>query len=505
MTVLGSIYKHTIGRVLPTTSSSSTVPFTPSKPISKKRKFDDEHNDDDDDDDEEGHTIYISRRRKRDEDEGNDSVITKRRRNDQDYFTPIVDGEEYESIAIEAPSMAEQTPQKPDRFLMPPPALDASRRKSRRMEEDESMLSLVDFEGASQLSVGTRANQPRTSDEFVNDYDMERARRHAAATTLPVNSGIWEQGEKDLFYHLSYRGFEPLLPRNWMTDFQTLPLSIYESEDDGQPPLIQVYKSNLEFRAIRALRELLELGKNMRDRVLADRSVRTETIIEKAMKRYFDWALSDAGIKLQTKNAADKRGTLPIHVIVKLRPNQGHAECLAELKAKMHHLRARHCSLRNVLASVEGGASGYPSPNSAGEGTWVADEANENSPVIYGFAIVSSLLLVWTLNSRVPAPVSMPRTRLQSSPQFGTDDGFLDDAESHGDAESDPRFYSEFDFSDPSKDVWHALVIAIAAMQIRREMMLAAERAGEEGLLEDLTTGFEHTSVVDVDEDDPDK
>ena len=37
---------------------------------------------------------------------------------------------------------------------------------------------------------------------------MEGARRHAAAVSLPANSGIWSQTERELYFHLAYRGFE---------------------------------------------------------------------------------------------------------------------------------------------------------------------------------------------------------------------------------------------------------------------------------------------------------
>jgi len=44
----------------------------------------------------------------------------------------------------------------------------------------------------------------RTLHELGN-FDMELARRQAEATALPENSGVWAEGEKALFYHLSLR------------------------------------------------------------------------------------------------------------------------------------------------------------------------------------------------------------------------------------------------------------------------------------------------------------
>src|SRR4051812_13969049 len=124
MTLLSSIYKHTLGRVFP-----STTPLKPSAGISKKRKAGDNNEYDNE---------AISRRRKREDSEEHKDVITKRRRVDADHFAPIVDGQTYESTAIEAPSLSEQTcgnvagtVRIADRFLMPPPVLNATKNRTR--------------------------------------------------------------------------------------------------------------------------------------------------------------------------------------------------------------------------------------------------------------------------------------------------------------------------------------------------------------------------------------
>lgn len=495
-------------------------------PTSKKRRFEAQDNNDNE---------PISRRRKREDSDENKDIITKKRRVDEDYYAPIVDGETYESTAIEALSgnyedhRDASVYREADQILMPPPPLTPMKTRivSRIIEHDGRRASM-DMDSVSQFSLGTKATQQRTPDEAINDYDMERARRHAAATTLPANSGVWESGEKELFFHLSYRGFEPLLPRNWMKDFPTMPLSVYERDDEEEPSLIQVHKTNGEFRAIRELRELLDMGKNVRDKVLSSPGVKREGLIEKATKKYISWALGDVGIKLST--SANALSPLPIHVVVKLKSRQTTTDCLLEMKQKLHALRTRHCRARNIHASVERHQSSYETPESEGE-TWIAESSEDDLPVLYGIMICKSILAIFTLNSRTPAPKtasSWPSVRddYRTSPaatestygnaiksvtcteanlQFkrsilpNAEEG----AELEDDSASDPRFISDFDFSDPAKDVWNALVIAIVAMQIRRDMLLLDEGRQGNDSLEDIRAGIEENSIMDID-DDPD-
>lgn len=479
----------------------------------------------------------ISRRRKREDSSEDKGIITKRRRIDEDYFAPIVNGETYESTAMEAPSGRHQadhdanTNRVADRTLMPPPALTPikTRAVSHIIERDGRGTS-VDMDSLSHVSLGTKPSQQQPSDEFMNDYNMEKARRHAAATDLPANSGVWERGEKELFFHLSYRGFEPLLPKNWMQDFPTMPLSLYERDDKEEPPLIQIHKPKAEFRAIKELRKLMDLGKNVRDKVLSSPGVKREGIIEKATKKYISWALADVAIKLPS-TSTNTIGPLPIHVVVKLKSRQTTTECLLEMKNKLHALRSRHCRARNIHASVEGDQTSYETPESE-EDTWIAESSQDDLPVLYGIMICRSILAIFTLNSRTPAPKTLgsrhpARGGYRPSPTatesiYGN--ARVSDASTEADMQlkhsnlvypeegeqleddsaSDPRFISDFDFSDPAKDVWNALVIAIVAMQIRRDMLLLEDRRKRVDSLEEFRFGIGENSTMDIDDDDPD-
>lgn len=518
MSILSSIYRHTLARVIP--SSPGTEDGTTR---SKKRKIEDIEDKE-----------AVSRRRKRQSSDEEVEVITKRRRIDNDHFAPIVDGEAYESTAI-AGEQTHHNDRSNKTTMVPPDALNASKIRpiSKMIKENgKRRTSLDNMDAVSQLSVGLVGSQQRVSGSLDDEYNMEKARRHAAATDLPPNSGIWERGEKELFFHLSYRGFEPLFPANWMRDFRTMPLSLYYQPDDEEPPLIQHRKLG-EFRAIRELRELLELGKNVRDQALCSPGVRREGIIEKATNKYIAWAIRDVGIQLLPLNTTRSRNinaVLPIHVVIKLKARQTTTDCLMEMKNKLHDLAARHRRMRNIHTSIERDELGYGTPNSNDE-TRIADSLDEDLPVLYGIMICKSVLAVFTLNSRTP-PFSPPkrgvtqsartrRYRQSPTPLESNARGSVTSTEANTrmkksillteqdeqdefDSASDPRFISDFDFSESTKDVWNALVIAIVAMQIRRDLILLQESADDLNMNDNVQRGIEDMDIDEITDDDPD-
>lgn len=519
MSILSSIYKHTLAKVLP--SSPVTENGTTN---SRKRKFDNTEDKE-----------LASRRRKREDSDVETEVITKRRRIDNDLFAPIVDGEAYESTTISGQQIHHNgSPNKTT--MMPPPALSPSKIRSMNkiiQENSTRRASLDNMDTASQVSLSIKPAQQRVSDGLDIEYDMEKARRHAAATDLPPNSGVWERGEKELFFHLSYRGFEPLFPTNWMRDFRTMPLSLYQQPTDQEPPLIQHHKLG-EFRAIRELRELLELGKNVRDQVLSSPGVKREAIIEKATNKYINWAIRDMGIQLLPLNRsrAKKSGAvLPIHVVVKLKARQTTTDCLLEMKSRLHDLAARHRRARNIHTSIERDSLEYETPESEDE-TRLAESLEDDLPVLYGLMICKSVLAVFTLNSRTPPSLpmgGMARASLRGRDHSPTPSGSIfdntkgsvtsteanlqikrsimlaeQDEEDADDSASDPRFISDFDFSDSAKDVWNALVIAIVAMQIRKDLVLLQQSVDSCGVNDNVQQGIEEMDIDENNEDDPD-
>ncbi|KAF7588218.1 hypothetical protein BBP40_006001 [Aspergillus hancockii] len=79
------------------------------------------------------------------------------------------------------------------------------------------------------------------------DFSAEKARRWADAVNVP--GGFYTEEEKDLFYRLAMRGFEPLIPKEWQSDFPTLPNTLFSDLESDSEPLIQALKSSKTYGA----------------------------------------------------------------------------------------------------------------------------------------------------------------------------------------------------------------------------------------------------------------
>lgn len=337
-----------------------------------------------------------------------------------------------------------------DRNLMPPPSSPLNHKRTKRASLETA-------------EIFSEAHTQKTKVADIDtDYDMEAARRRAAATQLPANSGTWEPAEQDLFFHLAYRGFEPLLSQNWMRDFPTLPLSLFATQMD-QTPLINFHRST-EFRAIKALRELIDTGKVIRDRVMApDNGLRSEPIIERAANKYIKWSLRDVGIS--------KKQCVPVHAIASMKPGQTTHDVIRELTIKMHKHSARHRKECDILTSIERNED-ITDATTKDQTRLSEDELDidHKLPVIYGLMICSSLIAVFTLSSHTPPPRFVVDSMNTNKHDIANEDG-SDQDQDEDNEDSGLRFIASFDFSDSASDVWNAFVIAILAMMIRKSLL----------------------------------
>ena len=288
------------------------------------------------------------------------------------------------------------------------------------------------------------ANAPSTSPQRglpqADSFDLERARRHAAATKLPDNSGIWALSEKQLYYHLALRGFEPLVPEHWMIDFKTLPLSLFANENSDRPLIEPLYGS--DFRAIRALQTLIETGKDVRGKAMSARGVQVARKMHQAIKAYFTWALADGDFDTAHDNY------IPAYHITVRKQGQSGRDAIATLETRLRELGIRHHEHLDILSSIESGAASNPRWLQGSQTQVFDDSAAREPPVLVGMLIVSKILHVFTLNAH---------NSIGAGP-----------AEDIGD--SGLRFVAKFDFSNPAYDVWHALAIAITVAHIREGM-----------------------------------
>lgn len=111
------------------------------------------------------------------------------------------------------------------------------RRKSIEDIDDEDVFvpGQSDDDDDSDDSIHISRNE---KSEVVFDFSTEKARRWTDAINLPEN--IYNESEQDLFFRLSMRGFEPVLPSHWKFDFPTLPLSLFPEPGLGFEPILQI-------------------------------------------------------------------------------------------------------------------------------------------------------------------------------------------------------------------------------------------------------------------------
>ncbi|GAD97085.1 conserved hypothetical protein [Paecilomyces variotii No. 5] len=255
--------------------------------------------------------------------------------------------------------------------------------------------------------------------EISFDFSAERAKRWAQAVELPP--GKWAEAEKDLFFRLSMRGFEPIIPDSWHLDFPTLPGSLFAVQG-GPAPLVQVLNGT-EFHAIKYLGDLLSLGCRVRDRVSV--GLRPEPIIKRTIQKYINWAERDA--QLNHCNSA-----IPVY----------HVYCMKKGE-----------STRAAIQMLEKGliSTGEEYQEILQTESFAHSDTINYYPVITGFLVCGPIVAVITLNSA---------------------------SEAFSDASSDTfcKLISQFDFGDDGQDVWNALAIALTVIRIRKTMLELAEK-----------------------------
>ncbi|EHA18914.1 hypothetical protein ASPNIDRAFT_187336, partial [Aspergillus niger ATCC 1015] len=137
---------------------------------------------------------------------------------------------------------------------------------------------------------------------IVFDFSVERAKRWASAINVP--KGLFNEEEKDLFFRLAMRGFEPVVPRSWRYDFPTLPESLYpRSSEASDKPIIDVTRSsNLYgelswnvlrcetdangYPAIKALTSLFAVGGRKKDEKTIKAVRKMNTKLQKLTRRH---------------------------------------------------------------------------------------------------------------------------------------------------------------------------------------------------------------------------
>ncbi|PWY95859.1 hypothetical protein BO94DRAFT_482777 [Aspergillus sclerotioniger CBS 115572] len=263
---------------------------------------------------------------------------------------------------------------------------------------------------------------------IVFDFSVERAKRWASAINVP--EGLYNSEEKDLFFRLAMRGFEPVLPKIWRHDFPTLPESLYpRGAEPNSTPIIDVTRSSNSY-ATKALSNLFAVGGRVRDcEILRQRA---EPLIKQAIKNYIRWALFDA-------NLHTAKGAVPVHVIYDQKKGESTLKAVHNMNRKLRNLVRRHHEALGVTTDAH-----LKSESSEHE----QQPTPAKFPLLIGFTICGPIVAILTHST---------------------------DPQEIGDGEVQGRFMGQFDLSERGQDVWNSLAIAITVVSVCRTMLSLAQ------------------------------
>ncbi|KAI9928276.1 hypothetical protein AWENTII_007985 [Aspergillus wentii] len=278
---------------------------------------------------------------------------------------------------------------------------------------------------------------PKSETKSVTfDFSVEKAKRWADAISLP--EGLWSKAEKELFFRLAMRGFEPIIPSHWQFDFGTLPGSLFAVSGYGRAPLIQACRGS-DFYAIKSLISLFSLGGRVRDCSILQ--IRPEPVIKRAIKKYLRWALYDANVQVNP-------GAIPVHAIYSQKKGESTLRAVRKLNRRLEALSQRYRDALELPFRLE---ESSPSP----EGQIKQEiesvlRSQRRFPLLVGFVICGPIVAILTLDTD-------PLSKRGWSKGTGS------------------KFISQFDLGEYGQDAWSSLAVAIAIMRIRRTMIELAD------------------------------
>lgn len=128
--------------------------------------------------------------------------------------------------------------------------------------------------------------------------DVEEERRRREQQGRELLAAGWSEDGVFLFQKLGMRGFEPILPFEWLDDLETLPADLFTAREDKVflRPVDPTWSAS--YLAQQALSKLFDLGGRIRD------SIKTEAVQRKphvhtkrAIKKYTKWAMRDGKVE----------------------------------------------------------------------------------------------------------------------------------------------------------------------------------------------------------------
>jgi len=163
--------------------------------------------------------------------------------------------------------------------------------------EEDNEATLIDLTGeeiSNPKIIKHEDNEYKDYEKDIDDpsYQLEGYRRKGDKLLALHLS----QEAVDVFIKIGMRGFEPLMPLTWDPDFDSFPTNLFSRHDDRT--YIKAVGNN-EFRAMKALRDLVNLGARARDVLISPVARRTpEQVLRQGIQRYIKWSLEDAGLNI---------------------------------------------------------------------------------------------------------------------------------------------------------------------------------------------------------------
>ncbi|KAF2626786.1 hypothetical protein BU25DRAFT_394045 [Macroventuria anomochaeta] len=233
----------------------------------------------------------------------------------------------------------------------------------------------------------------------------------------------WPEDAIFLFQKINMRGYEPIMPIEWVDDLPSLPADLFTERMDKsfiKPALGTHYHAQL------ALSSLLDLGAYVRDSVITRAPKRQPQYhVKRALTKYTRWALKDGGVDLSW-------AALPLFEIVTVGKDVPSTVLESKTLAKLGRL---HELWQSTLAARAATQSFTSSSSTALE-----------VPTLYGVSASHTIMAFVSY---------LPPSRENRAPGL--------------------RLIAMFDFGKEGFDVWNALAAAIFVVHCRNRMMQLKE------------------------------
>ncbi|KAI4204245.1 MAG: hypothetical protein LQ346_001661 [Caloplaca aetnensis] len=282
------------------------------------------------------------------------------------------------------------------------------------VNDDDNEATLLNPDGSAIAELANPA--PNAAEDEDTPYEITAKDREAMKS--------WSKDEISLFHKLNMRGFEPLVPGDWSSEFVTLPGLLFS---DNDPEVLIKAREGNEYNACRALQSLFNLGARVRDRIAC--KLPPSEAIRRDLLSYYKWSIMDAGLYHVDH--------IPVVAIATAAPRESVASVVGRVTDSLHDLGKQYrvhffdhidpVSKKTVF--------------------------KRQLPTLYGIVITQMIVTFVTYDSRSPA------RQVQTM--------------------------GIYDFSKLEQDVWHALSVAIVMCKARDYLIQLKEEHQVGGELED--------------------